>query len=71
MWPTEIGQALKSEAGDGARDKAYGKARKGIGDPPGDFKKNSMIIGEHLNFLFDDGVKLPSLEKLCSAVLAF
>lgn len=71
VWPHEIGRTLKEEAGAEIWDKAFGKARKEIGEPEGDYKKNMLVIGDHLAFLQNEKVRMPTLDSLCDAVLKF
>jgi hypothetical protein len=69
MWPDEITEVVRREV---PADKltAFGdEANKRHGDPGG-LQKNSLQIGTKLQLLFEDGIRPPSLDKLCDAILA-
>lgn len=71
MWPINLGVLLKGEAGSAVWDSTYSAATKGLGNPEGSFQKNTVHIGEHLSILKGKGVKLPTLDRLCSTILDF
>jgi predicted ATP-dependent endonuclease of OLD family len=71
MWASDIGHTLKAEVGDEAWDKTYGQVRKALGDPDGDLTKNPTAISDLLSRFLADGIKVPSLDKLCSEALNF
>jgi len=74
VWPITLCQTLKSEVetiNTGIWDKTYSKTNTGLGNPSGDYSKNTIHIGNHLALLRDAGVDIPSLTKLCEKILTF
>jgi predicted ATP-dependent endonuclease of OLD family len=70
MWPQNLGVILKEEVGAALWDSSYSAATKGLGNPSGSFVKNTVHIGDHLAILRENGVKIPTLDRLCAAILA-
>ncbi|BCA07772.1 ATP-dependent endonuclease [Bradyrhizobium diazoefficiens] len=70
MWPENLGSILKQEVGAALWDSSYSAATKGLGNPSGSFVKNTIHIGDHLTILRGKGVKIPTLDRLCAAILA-
>jgi len=71
QWPTNIGDQLKAEVGQTAWDTAFGKASKGLGNPPGSYAKNPILIGDHLALLHAQRVPIPTLDALAQKILDF
>ena len=70
MWPTEIGEVVKSELG---VDNwvSYGVKADQLYGLVGGLQKNSLHIGARLSFAWDDSKRAASLERLCSEILTF
>jgi predicted ATP-dependent endonuclease of OLD family len=69
LWPHNIGETIKAEI-PSDKLKAYEeKANLKYGNAGG-LKKNSLQIGEKLQLAFQDGIRPPSLERLCEAILS-
>lgn len=71
QWPTNFGEALKTDVGLTIWDKTFGEATKNIGSPGGSYLKNPGHIAEHLELLHAEGNKPPCLERLCDEILKF
>ena len=71
QWPTNLGDALKSEVGQQEWDASFGQATKGLGSPEGSFAKNPVRIGDHVALLHGAGKIPPSLDRLCKEVIRF
>lgn len=69
QWSTNFGKIVESEVERLAWDRAFGKARRELGNPRGDFKKNPILIGHLLAELYADRVSIPSLQKLCEKLI--
>ncbi|UWU78310.1 AAA family ATPase [Bradyrhizobium huanghuaihaiense] len=70
VWPENLGSILKQEAGATLWDSSYSAATRGLGNPSGSFTKNTVHIGDHLAILRSKGAKIPTLDRLCAAILA-
>jgi len=72
VWPTEIGDTIKSDFGAdkwlGYKERARQKRR--IADVP-DLNKNVLFIGHVLTEAYGDGAKSQILESLCSKIISF
>jgi putative ATP-dependent endonuclease of the OLD family len=66
-----MAEAFKLEVTAAKWDTTYGQATKGLGTPEGSYTKNTTHIADHLAILHSDGVKKPSLERLCLELLDF
>jgi len=70
VWPENLGSILKQEVGAALWETSYSAATKGLGNPSGSFVKNTIHIGDHLAILRGKGATIPTLDRLCSAILA-
>jgi putative ATP-dependent endonuclease of OLD family len=70
VWPANLGTLLKTEVGAALWEPAYSAATKGLGNPEGSFAKNTVHIGEHLALLRAKNAKLPTLDRICSTIIA-
>jgi len=68
VWPNTFGDVVRSEIPADRLSDLESQARISCGHAPG-MEKNSVFIGELLRLAFDEGLRPPSLEKLCSLVL--
>ncbi|RYZ92652.1 MAG: ATP-dependent endonuclease [Proteobacteria bacterium] len=71
QWTTEIGKVTRADVDSAAWDKAFGAARKELGNPTGDFSKSPLFVGALLNSFNKSGVSLNGLTCACEAVRAF
>lgn len=69
VWPANLGSTLKVEVGSAVWDPAYTSATKGLGNPEGSFAKNTIHIAEHLALLKAHNANLPTLDRICNAVI--
>ena len=70
VWPTDLATVIRSEVGNEAWN-AYGGAATAAFGNEGGLQKNTLHIAERLLNAHRDGVRPPTLEKLCEALLAF
>lgn len=70
MWGSEMGEVAKADlqADEYATFKQEAETRNG---QAGDLAKNSLYIADLLDIAWSNSKKLPSLERLCQAVLGF
>ena len=69
VWPTDIGEVVASEMGKDSWQGLQAKVRTDYQiDTPG-MNKNSLFIAYTLTEAWKEGLKSPSLEHLCEAVL--
>jgi putative ATP-dependent endonuclease of OLD family len=71
QWTTEIGKVVRADVDEAVWDKAFGAARKGFGNPAGDFSKSPMFIGALLTELKKTGVTPNGLKCACESIRAF
>ena len=69
VWPDNITEVIKREIPVGKLELYENKANLMYGNAGG-LQKNGLQIGAKLQLAIDDGVKPPSLGKLCDAILA-
>lgn len=69
VWPANLGAVLKAEVGAAAWEPAYSAATKGLGNPEGSFAKNTVHIGEHLALLKSKKIAIPTLDRICEAIM--
>ena len=70
MWAHDIGAVVKREIPADKLETYENKANTSYGNAGG-LKKNGLQIAAKLQFAFEDGIKPPSLEKLCDVILKF
>lgn len=68
MWPNSITELLKNEIPEPNFTECEAKANALYGHAGG-LQKNGLHIGSKLQFVFDSGIRPPSLEKLCDTIL--
>lgn len=70
VWPKDMGDSIKQDAGEPSWTEAgnYASAECGMA---GDLNKNARHVGARLAWLWEKGVKPPSLEALCDQVISF
>lgn len=70
VWPYDMGASIKSEVDGGAWSKAveYASAQCGMA---ADLNKNTLHIAARLTHLAEAGIRPPSLDKLCDAIVTF
>lgn len=71
QWPTNLGDALKSDVGAAVWDQTFGEATRGLGNPTGTYAKNPIHIGDHLEILQQKGHIPASLDRLCEEIIQF
>ncbi|MCH7605274.1 AAA family ATPase [Patescibacteria group bacterium] len=69
VWPTEITDVIETEIPED-KLRIYQERADVVYGHVGGLKKNSLHISLKLKQAFEDGIKLPSLEKLCAGILA-
>lgn len=69
QWIDEIGEHVRECVGKESWDKAFGAARKTLGNPPGDFKKNPVFIAELLHELRSKDINISILDELCDSLI--
>ncbi len=70
VWPSDLADTLKSEAGNEAWGRYNGAASVAYANAGG-LQKNSLHIAERLLNAHADGCLFPTMERLCDALLAF
>jgi len=68
-WPDSITEVVKREIPKEKLEEYENKANTAYGSPGG-LQKNALQIGTKLQLAFQDGIRPPSLDKLCEAILA-
>lgn len=70
VWPTDLAAVIRSEVGDDAWNRFGGAASAAYGHEGG-LQKNTLHIAERLFAAHNEGVRPPSLERLCNALIDF
>ena len=70
-WPTKIGDIVAADMGKAEFAKVKQKVRDDYDINVPDMEKNSLFIGYVMAEAWEQGIKSPTLEKLCSHILAF
>jgi putative ATP-dependent endonuclease of OLD family len=71
VWPTNVGDVVRSEIGHADWDKAALNIGKQRAFDVGGMAKNHVFIGQVLCAAWEEGRKSPALEDLCRAVMSF
>jgi predicted ATP-dependent endonuclease of OLD family len=71
QWPIDIEQSIRSSLKPADWDKAFGRARKQLGNPSGDFKKNPVFIAEILRQFHSSKTSIDLLDSTCENIQKF
>jgi putative ATP-dependent endonuclease of the OLD family len=71
VWPTNIGELVRSEIGNAEWDKCALELSKKAGCAPAYLKKDHIFLGHILCTAWEAGKRSPTLQDACKAIMSF